>query len=500
MKFLHVADVHLGCRRYNLEERTKDFARAWIDVADNYAVAPRVDFVLIAGDFFNSRKVDPQAMNHAILGLQKLRDAGIPVLAIEGNHDQHDATSHFSWMRSLSEWGYLKLLEPQPSEAGGFKFTAWDEASRTGTYIDVAGARIFGTHWYGTSTTAAIPLLLENLRQTRDEKLFNIMMLHTDVEGQINRPIPALPVAKMKELRSLVDYLALGHTHKRFEIEAWAFNPGSLEACTIDEYREERGVYLVEVDDEKRARVEHLRDYRQRPFQRLIFDVSGVASPEEVRAGALDLIAREARRHDESSGALAPIIEITLRGHLGFKNSLLEINKLRDEAREMTNALHVIIRNQSVPVEYAVANDLDADVTRAQRERRIVEDLIARDARFRERARQVAALTIEAKRAALSDEPPARILELIENGLRASVEEKEKGVEKETLGGDANDDASSGVETAASSVEMMKGDSTSAQDELPVAAPSFALRTRIEVESVVPSSARLAVERNAEAQ
>ena len=75
---------------------------------------------LVAGDFFNSRKVDPQAMNHAIIGLQLLKDAEIPVVAIEGNHDQHDAMSSFSWMRSLSQWGYLKLLEPARAPEGGF--------------------------------------------------------------------------------------------------------------------------------------------------------------------------------------------------------------------------------------------------------------------------------------------------------------------------------------------------------------------------------------------
>jgi DNA repair exonuclease SbcCD nuclease subunit len=50
MKFLHLADIHLGCRRYNLEERTKDFFRAWYDVITNHAIANGVDFVLIVGE------------------------------------------------------------------------------------------------------------------------------------------------------------------------------------------------------------------------------------------------------------------------------------------------------------------------------------------------------------------------------------------------------------------------------------------------------------------
>ena len=420
MRFLHLADIHLGCRRYNLEERTKDFFRAWYDIIENHAISNRVDFVLIAGDFFDRRNIDPQAMNHAIAGLERLKNAGVPVIAIEGNHDQRDAVSEHSWMRSLSEWGYIKLLEPTRDKEGNLTLVPWDEEERAGSYIDVAGARIFGSHWYGASATAAIPILADALRRANAEERFKILMLHTDVEGQTNRPIPAVPVAKLKELKQLVDYLALGHTHKKFDLDGWAFNPGALEPTSIDEYKEERGAFLVEVDDAHNITTTYINDYTQRPFQRLSFDVSGAQDAEAVHDSVMQMIEREARKHDEASGHLAPIIEITLRGQLGFKNSLLQINRLRDEARERTSALHVMIRNQSVPVEYAVAAGLDAQAPRTERERRIIEDLIARDNRYKARAHEMAELVIEAKRQALSDEPPDKILELISQKLDAT--------------------------------------------------------------------------------
>ncbi len=398
----------------------KDFARAWLDVIQTHAIQNKVDFVLIAGDFFNARKVEPEAMNHAIAGLELLREAGIPVVAIEGNHDQRDLISDYSWMRSLSRWGYLKLLEPAHDEEGHLALIPWDEEEGRGSYLDIAGARIFGTHWYGTSANAAIPLLADALRRARGEDRFNILLLHTDVEGQLSRPnIPALSLDTMKKLQSLVDYLALGHTHKRFEIDNWAFNPGSLEACSIDEYREERGLYLVEVDDERRIRAQHLRDYIQRPFQRLSFDVSGVESPDAVYEGVLETVRREARARvaEDGNDTPAPIIEINLRGHLGFKNSLLDIARIRADAREQTGALHVMITNRSIPVEYAVAAGLDADASRQVRERRIIEDLIARDNRYKTHAHEMAQLVLDAKRLALSDEAPEEILKTIEDHL-----------------------------------------------------------------------------------
>ena len=413
MKFLHLADIHLGCRRYNLEERTKDFFRAWHEVITTHAIPNRVDFVLIAGDFFDRRNIDPQAMNHAVAGLDLLKDAGIPVVAIEGNHDQRDAVSEHSWMRSLSEWGFIKLLEPQANPEGGFRLVPWDEEERAGSYVDIAGARIFGSHWFGASATAAIPILADALRDARDEGRFNILMLHTDVEGQTNRPIPAVPVAKLKELKQLVNYLALGHTHKRFDLDGWAFNPGSLEPTSIDEYKEPRGALLVEVDRAHNIKTKVINDYVQRPFQRLSFDVSGAEDANAVYAGVMEMVEREARKHDPESETPSPIIEITLRGQLGFKNSLLQIGRMRDETRERTGALHVMIRNQSVPVEYAVAAGLDVNVKREERELRIIEDLIARNNRYRHRAREMAKLVVEAKKQALDNEAPDKILELI---------------------------------------------------------------------------------------
>ena len=117
-KFLHIADVHLGIKRYNLPDRTSDFFRAWSEVIERYAIARRVDFVMIVGDLFDRRQVEPQAANHAMAMLIRLANERIPVVVIEGNHDQHESTSKFSWLRSFAQWGFIHLLEPVvPTEA-----------------------------------------------------------------------------------------------------------------------------------------------------------------------------------------------------------------------------------------------------------------------------------------------------------------------------------------------------------------------------------------------
>jgi DNA repair exonuclease SbcCD nuclease subunit len=415
-KFLHIADIHLGIRRYRSEERAKDFFHAWRTCLERYALAEKVSFVLIAGDLFDARKVEPQAMNHAMAMLVKLRDAGIPVVAIEGNHDSHEVTQRFSWLRSLSQWGFLKLLEPVHDESG-VRLLPWDGEEGKGSFVDIDGVRIFGSIWYGSTVGQALPSLVDQMREHHDAQRFNIMMLHTDVEGQLNRPIPALPIAKINELKSSVDYLALGHTHKNFEIDGWVFNPGSLEACSVDEFFNTRGAYLVEIVDGK-PKAQLMRDYYQRQIRRLRFDVSGRGTPEELHEALFEQLNRELTPHNPNeTDAPAPVVELTLQGHLGFKSALLELNRLRDELKENFRPLLTLVKNQTVPVEYAVAAGLSEHVSRAERERRVIEDLIARDNRFSQHATAVAGLILEAKRLALADETPARIAELIEQRL-----------------------------------------------------------------------------------
>ena len=410
MKFLHIADVHLGCTRYQLAESPRDFFDAWADVLRRYAIEEKVDFVLMCGDFFHKRSVPPETMNYAVEGLKMVKDAGIPVVAIEGNHDQKYNDSAFSWLRSLSAWDLLILLEPRTVD-GRAVYEQWDPAERRGGYIDIGRARIFGSEWYGASGNWAIPMLTDAIGENRRDGAFHILMLHTDVEGHQAHPIPALSIDALKQLKSVTDYVGLGHTHKHYEIDNWAFNPGSIEITNISEFRETRGAFVVEAGDDNSVSARHVEDYHYRPFQQLQFNVTGYADTRNVTEDILKRIDTEARRAVECKPQ--PIIEISLRGQLGFPNSLLELAKIRDEARAMTGALHVRIKNHTVPADFVEAEETDDDVGREKLERRVIEDLIRRDNRFKVRADDISDAVIGAKRMALGDDEPQKIADFI---------------------------------------------------------------------------------------
>ena len=428
MRFLHIADVHLGCTRYQLAESPRDFFDAWIDVLKRYAIAEKVEFVIMCGDFFHKRSVPPETMNYAVDGLTMMREAAIPVITIEGNHDQKHTDNEFSWLRSLSSWGLVKLLEPV-AIAGKFEYAAWDEDLKKGGFIDIGRARIFGSDWYGASGNWAIPMLTEAIKANRRDGAFHILMLHTDVEGHQVHPIPALSMDALKELKTAVEYVGLGHTHKHYEIDNWAFNPGSIEVTNISEFRETRGAFIVEVDEANKVIAKHVDEYHYRPFQQLTFAVTGYADAKDITTELLEKVKNEARVAEP--GRPEPIIEISLRGQLGFPNSLLEMQKIRDEIKSMTGALHVRIKNHAIPADYLETSDEVDDPGREQLERRVIDDLVFRDNRYKTRSEAIADAVIGAKRMALGDDEPAKIAGFI--ALKLEKEKRSGGVE-ETAG------------------------------------------------------------------
>lgn len=390
-----------------------------MDVLTRYGVEEGVDFVIMCGDFFHKKAVPPETMNYAVEGLTMMREAGIPVVTIEGNHDQKHTDNEFSWLRSLSKWGLLTLLEPTkqlpdesaPARTVEFVYEPWNETSRTGGYIDIGRARIFGSDWYGASGNWAIPMLTRAIKQNRRESAFHILMLHTDVEGHQVHPIPALSMDALRELRSAVEYVGLGHTHKHYEIDNWAFNPGSIEVTNISEFRETRGCFIVEVDEANNVSSRHADEYRHRPFRQLAFRVTGYTDARSITEDILAEVSGEASVSDPNLPA--PIVELALRGHLGFPNSLLETNKIRDEIKAITGALHVRIKNHTVPVDYIeTPAELD-DSGRDRLERRVIDDLVLRDARYNAKQTDISDAIIGSKRMALSDEPAEKIAEFI---------------------------------------------------------------------------------------
>ncbi len=114
-RFLHIADVHLGRHQHTSPERYADYFAALASVVA-HALREKVDALLIAGDLFDEQEPSAETLRRAMETLRPLREAGVDVVAIEGNHDRRKRSEPAGALDLLDSEGYLRLLRPRIEE------------------------------------------------------------------------------------------------------------------------------------------------------------------------------------------------------------------------------------------------------------------------------------------------------------------------------------------------------------------------------------------------
>ncbi len=437
-RFLHLADCHLGYRQYGRNERFNDFSKAFYAVMDA-AVSEKVDFVVLAGDLFQKRSIDALTLNHAMRGLERLQKAGIPCLAVEGNHELAYFNESIGWMRFLAERELLILLDI-PFEDGKPILQAYTR--KRGAYIDIKpGLRVYGLRYYGSSTASAVAHIGAALsEEDRSGVEYTLFIAHTGIEGVLAGEAGGLTHRELAPLHSHVNYLALGHVHKPFDFDGWIYNPGSPETCSMTEAAwPERGYYLVDVDTsapspesgegrgggsapsrlEGRAGVGFFHTARlcanpRRDFVRLSFKVDHYPSPDALYTACREYIERQARdRSIKSRTNDSPVVELRLSGVLPFDRAGLELERYQALLEESFAPLLAFVKNATQPTEFAVA--ADAQLNRRELEQQIIGDLLGRDARFASQREGWTRLALSLKQMALTGAAPEAILDELTN-------------------------------------------------------------------------------------
>ncbi|MEP0918639.1 DNA repair exonuclease [Leptolyngbya sp. DQ-M1] len=414
-RFLHLADVHLGYDRYNNKERTKDFFLAFENALLKYAIEPQVDFVVIAGDLFEHRTIQPNILNQAKVCLQLLKEAHIPVIAIEGNHDNRPYGISTNWLKYLADDELVILLEPDRAETGGVIYEMWN--GEVGGYIDLdCGVRVLGSRWYGASAPRAVEQLAQAIQQLPASPGHTIMLFHQGLEGQIARYQGAMRYTDLLPLREAgVDYLALGHIHKSYVEQGWIFNPGSTEANSVEEANYDRGVFLVELSDQG-IDAQLKKDYYQRPWVRLKLKARGQESTEDIEQSAIALV-EAAIRSGELQPEEQPMVELRIEGQVGFDRLELDTRKLQQDLQQLSQALVFLLKYEADSVEYA--SPLAEDASRTQIEQEVFTDLLAAHNHYKNRAPELAKGLIGLKEMQLEERSEAELYEFVEELLGA---------------------------------------------------------------------------------
>ncbi|MEK6829486.1 MAG: DNA repair exonuclease [Nanoarchaeota archaeon] len=232
VKFAHISDVHLGgWKQQPMQELNFQSFRKAIDAC----ISRKVDFVLIAGDLFDSAYPPIDILKETFAEFKKLKDSRIPCFLIAGSHDY-----------SVSGKTFLDVLEK-----AGFCKNVTDFDERDGCIwlnpVLHKGIAIYG--WPGKKSGLEIPEL-RKIKFNDAPGMFKIFMLHTTIDkAKGSLPIDALEINSLPK----ADYYACGHLHIEFQYENFVY-PGPIFPNSFQELEDlEHGrFYIVDTDSPRK--------------------------------------------------------------------------------------------------------------------------------------------------------------------------------------------------------------------------------------------------------
>lgn len=422
IRFLHISDVHLGCPHYQSRERERDFFLAFESVIERFALPihpgdlPQVDFIVLPGDLFDSRTLQPITLSRTCHIMSLLRDAGISVFASEGNHDtaQHRYRGEPNWYNYLAGEGYLHYLQDRIEE-GQVVFDRWDPDEKHGGYIDLpCGVRIVGTQWYGTRAENMLPNIAQALAVLPPVP-FTILLFHGGLTDYVGSSSGGADFEQFLALKPYVQYLALGHIHKFYERQHWIFNPGSLESTRISDYFEKHGCFRVTLQLPEASTeppsfvVEHLTEYRRRPVIWLSISCDRFHHVEELEAFVRQLVQTEGMQklqqcRDEFPRDIefvAPICYLEFQGSLGFPFATIPIQEWEPWILEQLEGGLFRHHNRTIPRNFGGEENFfleDGRIDRDALERKVFARLIAEDTRYQKHAQELAQWVADLKK------------------------------------------------------------------------------------------------------
>jgi len=450
----HIADTHLGHRQYGIKQREDDMVSTLRAAINEMLAEHDTDAILLPGDLFHSRELRPKVLHQAEQELARVPD-DVPVLVSRGNHDENLTPREVTWLNYLHQRGYIVLLEAELSadpETAWFNSYDFDEpGDAAGFYdIDVEGfdgpVRLFGLQWRGARTGQALQQVANGIRETNEmhgEPAFTVLLAHFGMEDEVPTLGGTVTHAELRKVKEHVDYLALGHIHKRYDAADWIYNPGAPEAHNTREGRDDwgHGYYSItlNLDTSGPGRetvgfdVEH-HPTKRRPYYRVEFNVTPHDSPGELETTFKKHVRdeqSEIRKYCQQETFTAegepraPIIDLRFTGTLQFSRGDFRTDELSAWMEDACDALCVQvntgIRTANVQQLLSEIDEKevfkDGKLNTAVLEDRVFET-IAKESMYSEQADAVADVLGNAHQMAQAEEAVEDIQESISSARR----------------------------------------------------------------------------------
>lgn len=230
VKFTHMADVHLGGWRQ--EEMQKINFQSFQYVIQK-SIDRKVDFVIIAGDLFDSAYPSIEVLKETFSEFRKLKEAKIPVFLIPGSHDY-----------SVSGKSFLDVLE----KAGFCKNVHNSEERDNEILLNPTIYESIAFYGYPGKKSGLEVQDIRRIKLNSAPGMMKIVLLHTTldkVRGVL--PIECVEADNLPE----ADYYALGHIHVDFRYKNIVY-PGPVFPNNFQELEtlQSGTFYIIDTSDE----------------------------------------------------------------------------------------------------------------------------------------------------------------------------------------------------------------------------------------------------------
>jgi DNA repair exonuclease SbcCD nuclease subunit len=322
MRIVHAADIHLDSPlrshdRYGMSTATelRGATRRALENLVHRCIEWRADLLVIAGDLYDGTWNDYGTGLFFTQQMGILRDAGIDVVLVSGNHDAE------------SEITASLVLPPNVRRL--------DVIAPESLVLDDLGCVVHGQGYVTRDIT-------ENLAKSYPSRiagLTNIGVLHTAVTGAEGHALyaPCTP-AELAALR--YDYFALGHVHNRQvvndgEFPAWF--SGNLQGRTIRETGP-KGVLIVDFDEGQPARVQFAPVDVLR-WETVEVDVTGMTDLDDVYGAMRTQLANTVSHAD----GLPVLAHVRLQGASSLAGRLQDVEQLEAQASSIAMTEQAIL-------------------------------------------------------------------------------------------------------------------------------------------------------------
>jgi len=326
MKFVHIADCHLGIgfktasfARKLGNRRRKEIKETLFRVIA-YCEDEGIDLLLIAGDLFEDDYVAISDLNDLNYRFSKLTQTQVVIGA--GNHDpigrEHTYYQSVTWCDQVHILG----------------------EHMTQLYLEKIETSVYGFSWTKRHLSPLKEKMLPSIEQIHSTP-YRLLMLHGDAytKGDMYQYID----------RNIIegkgfDYVALGHIHKPDFITPWMAYPGSLEPL---DFKETGAHGLIRGEINEAGLTATFLPFSKRIFVVLEHELVGKWTYAEIKESLLEKI-RGHRKDD--------MYRIKLVGYLG-KEVVLDLEQLKE-----------MLEEEVYYVEIQDATQLDLDIEQLKKD------------------------------------------------------------------------------------------------------------------------------------